>query len=139
MPRKKADIPAPAWAQAKTKRPRKARPARLPPRPAPPPPRPVEQAAPASAKARGLGPPPGDLFAGAKWLGQLLLISAEEAVNDDKMTPSARRKELRTIAASYRGLEDKIRKFEIDEAIRRDREQLEKRKRGAALEPVPGK
>lgn len=155
MARRRADIPAPEWAGKKAKKPRRKRRASTsdetedvaealddatpdePPPPPPPPARFVEPGRAAPAKMIDLGKPPSDLFAGAVWLGQLLLISAEECVNDADLAPSTRRKELRTIAASYRGLEDKIRKAEIEKLIRGERERLEQPATGATLEDVP--
>jgi hypothetical protein len=87
-----------------------------------------------------LGEPPSDPLEVQAYLLKALAISARECMTDERMTPSARRKELRTIAGAATKLVPKSRIFEAEQTIKSDRAALEQRKRtGAKLEPVPAK
>lgn len=129
-PPAKPEIPSPPWAGKPTRR--KVKP--------PASTRPTEEPRAAPPELVALGEPPSDPLEVQAYLLKALAISARECMTDERMTPSARRKELRTIAGTATKLVPKSRIFEAEQMIKSDRAALEQRKRtGAKLEPVPPK
>lgn len=117
--------------------------------PAPPPPEPGTIPGAPTAKH----PPPPELVAIADELAKVtdplqgnalahkaLLASMKDVLLDESLTPTARRKELRTIAAAAKELLPDSRRWEVDQLIKQDRAEVEAKaraRRGAPLEPVP--
>lgn len=106
-----------------------------PPLPPPPPPArgaPAEKPEPPPASVAELGPPPDDAMAAAKWAYMVHMRLAHDAMMDGRMSPSARRKEVRvTLAAAAKHMSDAFR-YDAKRLIERQQEQLEARKRGRA-------
>lgn len=97
-----------------------------------------EQASAPPAEVAALGAPPDDTVAAAKWAYQLHMRLAHDAMMDSKLTPSQRRKEVRvTLAGAAKHMTDALR-YDALVAINRDREELERKRRGkAAAKMVP--
>jgi hypothetical protein len=85
-----------------------------------------------SALVASLGLPPDDTVAAAKWAYQLHMRLAYDAMVDERLTPSQRRKEVRvTLAGAAKHTMDALR-YDAIETIRKDREEIERKARGKA-------
>lgn len=112
----------------------------------PPPPPPMgmqgEKPSPTPESVAALGRPPSDTVEAAKWAYQLHMELAYDAMMDDRMTPSQRRKEVRvTLAGASKHMMDALR-YDTMTEIEKDRAELERKARGKAnakMVPASGK
>ncbi len=117
----------------------------------PPPPAPAHERNPSSGGTPS-APPPAllaianelqgitDPLQGNALAHKALLATMADVLADASLTPAARRKELRVIAAAAKDLLPDARRWEVDQLIKQDQRALEaksRQRRGAKLEPVP--
>lgn len=87
-----------------------------------------------------LGPPPADPLAANAWAHRATLLAMHNAVIDPKITERERRKEIRSLAAAAAKLMPDTRRWEAEQLIRSDREEIDRKegdRHGAKLEPLP--
>jgi hypothetical protein len=97
-----------------------------------------DEARPPSEAMRSLPPAPEDTLGIQKHAIRMLALDLDEVKEDAALTPAQRRAERRAISDSIVRLVPNSRKFEAEQAIKEDREDLERVKRkGAELVPVP--
>jgi len=105
----------------------------LPARPPAPPRANVEPAELPPEVIERVGPPPeGDPLAMQSWLHRMIIASAAWTATDTKISSKDRRRELRTIAAAAAKLLPHSRLYEAEQLIKRDRLELERRRRDRA-------